>query len=131
MPRRILIVEDESLIGWSMANALGRAGYDPKVVECGEEAVEAVRGGGIDLLISDYHLPRMGGLDLATRVKEIAPFLPVVMLCADEELCGAGIASAGEIDYFIDKPFQLNDIVTLVRGIFESSILIKSPGLEN
>jgi DNA-binding NtrC family response regulator len=131
MPRKILIVEDESLIGWSMASALGRAGYDPRVVECAEDAVEVIRGGGIELLISDYRLPRMGGLDLAVRVKEISPTLPVIMLCADEELCGAGIASAGEIDYFIDKPFQLNDIVTLVGGILESSILIKSPGHEN
>jgi DNA-binding NtrC family response regulator len=119
MPHRILIVEDESLIGWSMANALGRAGYNPEVVECAEDAVEKIRGGGIELVISDYRLPRMGGLDLAARVKEISGTLPVIIISADEELGPEEIDSTRKIDYFIDKPFNLNDIVTLVGDILD------------
>ena len=122
MPRRILIVEDESLIGWSMASALGRAGYEPMVVECAEDAVEKIRNGGFDLVISDYRLPRMGGLDLAARVKKISRSLPVIIISADEEIDSTEIASTREIDYFIDKPFNLNDIVTLVSGILDPRI---------
>lgn len=130
MAHRILIVEDESLIGWSMANALGRAGYDAEVVECGEDAVEKIRGGGIELVISDYRLPRMGGLDLAARVKEYSRSLPVIIISSDEEMGSAEIDSTRGIDYFIDKPFNLNEIVTLVGDILEphGSNLIKSPG---
>jgi len=119
MAHRILIVEEESLIGWSMANALGRAGYAPEIVECAEEAVEKVRRGGIELVISDYRLPRMGGLDLAARVKEISGTLPVIIISADEELGSAKIESTSQIDYFIDKPFNLKEIVTLVGDIFD------------
>jgi DNA-binding NtrC family response regulator len=133
MSHRILIVEDESLIGWSMANALMRAGYEPEVVACGEDAVEKVLGGGIELVISDYRLPRMDGLDLAARVKEISHTLPVIIISADEELGAAEIDSSSGIDYFIDKPFNLNEIVTLVGDILEpsSSNLIKHSGPEN
>lgn len=133
MSHRILIVEDESLIGWSMANALGKAGYEPEVVECGEDAVEKIRGGGIELVISDYRLPRMDGVDLATRVKEISRTLPVIMISADEELGTEEIDPDRSIDYFVDKPFNLHEIVTLVGNILDppASNLIKSRNPEN
>ena len=132
MSHKILIVEEESLIGWSMANALGRAGYESEVVECGEDAINKIRRGGIEVVISDFHLPRMGGLDLASRVKAISRSLPVVIIGADDEIGGIGSETAGTIDYLIEKPFNLNEIVTLVGEILEhsGSNLINSPGAD-
>jgi DNA-binding NtrC family response regulator len=128
MSHKILIVEEESLIGWSMANALGRAGYEPEVVECGEDAIEKIRAGGIELVISDYRLPRMDGFDLAASVKKISRSLPVIMISSDEEIPSAKADAATNVDYFIDKPFNLSEIVSLVSDILEHSgpNLIKS-----
>ncbi len=127
---KILIVEDESLIGWSMANALDRAGYATEVVDCGEDAVEKVRAGTFELVISDFRLPRMDGFDLAARLKKLSKALPVIMISAHEELESAEIDSSHGIDYFIEKPFNLNEIVTLVGTILDptGSELIKSNG---
>ncbi|HLF15066.1 MAG TPA: response regulator [Bacteroidota bacterium] len=118
---KILIVEDEPLIGWSMANALGRAGYDAEVVDCGEDAVDKIRRGDYELVISEFCLPRMDGLDLAARLKKISRALPVILISANEDLSGADIDSVQGIDYLIDKPFNLNEIVTLVGDILDRS----------
>jgi DNA-binding response OmpR family regulator len=132
-PHKILIVEDESLIGWSMANALGRAGYEPEVVDCGEDAVKKVTAGGYDLVISDFRLPRMDGLDLAARLKLVSHTLPVVMISSHEELGASEIDPSRGIDYVIEKPFNLNEIVALVGEILQaaSSDLRKSEGSDN
>ena len=133
MPHKILIVEDESLIGWSMANALGKAGYEPEVVQSGEDAVEKVRGGGIELVISDYRLPRMDGLDLASRVKAISGAVPVIIVSAEEEITNPGPGSVRSVDAMVGKPFNLAAIVTLVGEMLNSSPsdVRKSPVPEN
>ena len=115
---KILIVEDESLIGWSMANALGKAGYDPEVVECGEDAVERVRRGGYGLVISEFRLPGIDGFDLAAKLKRISGGLPVVIISAHEDLGSAEFDTVKGIDRFIEKPFNLNDLVRLVKDFF-------------
>ena len=74
----------------------------------------------------------MDGLDLAARLKKISHALPVIMISAHEELESAEIDSAQGIDYFIEKPFNLNEIVALVGTILDptGSELIKSNGSE-
>lgn len=128
--RDILIVEDDSLIGWSMARALGTAGYNPVVVDCGESAMEKIRGGGYECVISDFRLPGMDGLDLAGRVKEISASIPVILLTSHEELSPDDVDSRGGVDYVIEKPFNLSEIVRLVGVIVRpgSSNLIKGSG---
>lgn len=131
LPRRILIVEEESLIGWSMANALRRAGFDPEVVDCGEVAVERVRSGGIDLVISDSRLPGIDGLNLAAKVKAMARALPFIIIGSREEQ-GPAETDAG-IDHFIEKPFNVREIVVLVGEILQpaDSNLRNTPSPEN
>lgn len=130
--RNILIVEDDSLIGWSMANALGRAGFNPVVVECGEAAIEQVRGGSYQCIISDFRLPGMDGIDLAGRVKALSDSLPIIIISAHEEISADQLESALEIDYFVEKPFNLAEIVNLVQMVTgpENPNLITGSGSE-
>jgi two-component system nitrogen regulation response regulator GlnG len=130
---KILIVEDESLIGWSMANALGKAGYDPEIVDCAEAALEKLSRGCYRLVISEFRLPRMDGLDLAARIREISGPLPVVIISAHEDLGSAELDTAIGIDRCIEKPFNLNDLVDLVGEILHTapSNLRTSHGPEN
>jgi len=118
--KKILIVEDEALLGWSMANALGRAGYDPDVVECGEDALRKFNEGPVDLVISDYHLPGMDGLELAVRIKTISGRTPLVLAIEHGEESLEEVGKSRMVDYFVEKPFNLNFMVSLVRKILNS-----------
>jgi two-component system response regulator HydG len=111
---KILIVEDESLIVWSMVNALGKAGYDSDVVECGEDAVDKFTAGGYDLVISDIRLPRMDGIDLAGKIKSLSSGTPVVIISGHEELEDRDVASSRTVDRCLEIPFNVNDLVDLV-----------------
>ena len=64
LPRspRILIVEDEKLIGWSIANVLHKLGYDTAVITCGKRAKEILHTTEFDFVITDLHLPAFSGL---------------------------------------------------------------------
>ncbi len=103
-----------------MANALGRAGYPTEVVDCAEDALERIRKGGYDLVISDLRLPGMNGPDLASRIYGISGKIPVILIGAREELGVGGIDSSCP-DYFIEKPFNLNEIVAIVGAILKST----------
>lgn len=111
----ILIVEDESLIGWSVANTLKRAGYRVSVVESGEEALERINSTQFDLIITDFKLPKISGFEVATYVKSIYPKIPVVMMSAYEESKTLLTMFTNKIDYYIQKPFTLSEIQTIVR----------------
>ncbi|MDI6767274.1 MAG: response regulator [Bacteroidota bacterium] len=112
---KVLIVEDESLIGWSVANTLKRAGYRVTVVETGEEALEIINSTQFDLIITDFKLPKISGFEVATHLKTIYPKVPVVMMSAYEESRAMLSMFKPKIDYFIQKPFDMSEIATIVR----------------
>ncbi len=117
---KILIVEDETLLGWSIANALERAGYEPDVVGCGEDALRKINDGSVDLVISDYHLPGMDGLELAVRIKTISRRTPLVLAIEHGEDSLEELGKSKMVDYFVEKPFKLTFMVSLVREILDS-----------
>ncbi|HLB00232.1 MAG TPA: response regulator [Bacteroidota bacterium] len=118
---KILIVEDESLIGWSMANALKRAGYEPEVVECADDALREMAAGHYDLVISDNRLTGMGGMELAIRMKTISRHTPLVLVAAGEDPGLEDLERSEMVDFLVEKPFKLNEMVALVGSILDSA----------
>lgn len=103
-----------------MANALTRAGYNPDVVECGEDALRKITEGAVDLVISEYHLPGMDGLEFAVRLKTISGRTPLVLAVDHGDDALEDLGKSKMVDYFVEKPFNLNLMVSLVRKILES-----------
>lgn len=113
----ILIVEDESLIGWSVANTLKKAGYRVTVVESGEEALEIINLIKFDLIVTDFKLPKISGIAVAANVKCKYPTVPVVLMSAYEECKTLIDHFARNIDYYIQKPFDMSEMATIVRRL--------------
>jgi len=111
---RILIVEEDSLLGWSMANALKKAGYDADLVETADEGLRKIRGTDYDLAISDYNLPEMDGREFAIRLKTISRRTPLVMVTLHDEPGIDDLDQAEMVDYFVEKPVNLGRLVALV-----------------
>jgi two-component system cell cycle sensor histidine kinase/response regulator CckA len=112
----ILLVEDERPVRSTVRRLLERHGYRVLEAANGLDALELVtsRAGEINLVLSDMVMPGMGGTELAGRVREIAPKLPVLLMTGYTE---EAITRAGERpldEHIIEKPFTLTTMLQKV-----------------
>ncbi|MBT9371084.1 PAS domain-containing protein [Rhizobium sp. CSW-27] len=109
---RVLLCEDEALIRISTADYLQDFGMT--VVEAGSarEALDAVDGAAIDILVTDVHLPDMNGLDLLRRMRESHPDLPVIFATGDMHVPGSeGLTKAT----LVTKPYDYDVLARRIR----------------
>ncbi len=103
--RRVLIVDDERDMAESCAFFLTRAGYEAVTAFSGEEAVARLARESFALVITDLRMPRLSGLDLIERVREVDPDVEVLVITGFPEVDTAVAAMRqGVLDY-IAKPF--------------------------
>jgi signal transduction histidine kinase len=110
--KTILIVDDEAIIRDLCAKAL--RGY--QVVEAidGIEALQIFEQGGIDVILTDVMMPRMGGIELLKRLKEIEPTIVVIVMTGFAEKDIILNALKADADDFITKPLNLLQLKTAV-----------------
>lgn len=114
-PMRVLLVEDDELLGSGICDALERTRYTVEWVRDGAQALEALRGSGVDLAVLDLGLPRMDGMEVLRRAREAGVTTPVLVLSArDTTLQRIGGLDAGADDY-LTKPFDLDELMARIR----------------
>jgi len=112
---RILLVDDDELVLETHSEVLGAGGHCVVPVSTGAEALEQCRAGKFDLVITDLSMPGISGLELATRLKELDPDLPVILLSgwAVQEL-EEKVKQAG-VDHILVKPCLMEDLLNVVQ----------------
>jgi two-component system phosphate regulon response regulator PhoB len=117
--KRILIVEDEQPIREMVGFALGNAGYDVQEAADAREAQLLVASGLPDLILLDWMLPGISGIDYARRLKkeELTREIPIIMLTArtEEEDKVQGLESGA--DDYITKPFSPRELLARIRAV--------------
>ncbi|MDR6818303.1 PAS domain S-box-containing protein [Neorhizobium sp. 2083] len=114
LPIAVLLVEDEALIRISTADFLQDSGMT--VIEAGtaNEALAEVGGQAIDILVTDVHLPEMSGLQLALKLRETLPRLPVIFATGDRNVPGSeGLGDTA----LITKPYDYELLTTRIRSM--------------
>jgi len=116
VPGHVLIVEDDELIGSSLARALEAGEYQVEVVGTVTAAEQAVARWAPDLVLCDLGLPDGDGLGLIERLRGEHPQLPVLVLTArDEEADVVAGLSSGAVDY-VTKPFRLAELLARIAA---------------
>lgn len=110
---RILIVDDEPLIRWSLAERLHQDGYTVLEASTGREAMEHFRN-GVDLVLLDYRLPDSDGLSVLRRLSSADPTVPVILLTASSGVDAAGEAIAAGAHSLASKPFCVERVARVV-----------------
>ena len=120
---RVLIVEDEKLIRWSLRQKFETRRFVVTGVENGEQALKAIDGGTFDLVMLDYKLPDMTGLDILRKIRETDDDVVVIMMTAYSSIESAVDAiKLGAHDY-ITKPFDMDDLLRTVDKALETTQL--------
>jgi len=113
-PRTILVVDDDALVAAGTAMMLEDLGHSAVIAGSAEEALEIVgTDGAIDLVLTDYAMPGMNGLDLAARLRAERPRLRVALATGHAEL------PVAETDWLprINKPYGQRDLASLVARL--------------
>jgi CheY-like chemotaxis protein len=118
--QRILYVDDEKELAGIGKRRLERLGYQVVVMVDPVDALELFRseGGSFDAVVSDYLMPQMNGLQLATALSRIRPEVPVVLLTGFVDHLPEETIRAAGVDEILQKPATTRDLVeALVRAM--------------
>ena len=112
---RLLLVEDDELLGAGIEDALTRARYTVEWVRSGPLALAALEQHGFDAVVLDLGLPGMDGLEVLRRARAAGSLTPVLILSARDAVAQrvAGL-DAGADDY-LAKPFDVDELLARVR----------------
>ena len=120
---KIMVVDDEHLIRWSLEQNLKKQGYEVCTAGTGEDALRLAREEQPELVLLDYHLPGINGLEVLQRLKEIDEDVLVIMVTAQGGLeTAVNTMRHGAYDY-INKPFNLDEMALVIRKALETSEL--------
>ena len=119
--KTILVADDESHILHVVSLKLRNAGYRVLTAHDGQEALEAAQQERPDLLITDYHMPQLSGLELCRRLKQDPklPQIPVIMLTARGYHLEPQDTEQSGILKMLSKPFSPRQLLVMVTEVLE------------
>ena len=113
---RVLLVDDEPAIRRALRTPLNEMGFHTTEASRGEEALHLVQSQTFDVVLLDVNMPGMGGMKTLTRLRSIAPRLPILMLTVvDGEEEKVEALESGADDY-ITKPFNIRELAARIRA---------------
>jgi two-component system, OmpR family, KDP operon response regulator KdpE len=117
---RIVVVDDEPQITRVLRTSLNAQGYDIRVANDGETALEIMKDFTPDLVITDLAMPNMNGIELCRRLREISQVPILVLSVRGEERSKIEALDSGADDY-ITKPFSTGELLARVRAALRRS----------
>jgi DNA-binding NtrC family response regulator len=122
---KILVVEDERSMRDLLALMLRKEKYDVDTAESAEAATERMAGGGeFDLVITDISMPGMSGLELLRHTRQLSRETEVILMTAFGSKQTAIEALNAGATYYVEKPFDLDEMKAVVRKTLEQKRLI-------
>lgn len=120
----ILIIEDEAVQRETLMGFLRKRGYEVKGAASGPEGLEQLRERPVDLILTDYRMPEMSGLEVLRAAKEINPEVAVVVITAYGTIGSAVEAMKEGAADFLTKPIDLDELEIVVKRALERQALI-------
>jgi len=113
--KSILVVEDEKLLNWSLAKSLSKWGFDVHPVFTANEAMAQLEKSGFDVILLDYQLPDLDGLQVARCIRKAQPNAIIFLVTAFQlnELA----VDAGLIDAYFNKPLDFQQLYQALVNI--------------
>lgn len=117
MKRRILVVEDDRTLRQALVFNLEREGYEARSAVDGEQALAAVRDGGLDLVLLDLMLPGMSGMEVLRTMRGDGIDTPVVILSAKGGEIDRVVGLKVGADDYVAKPFSRPELLARIETV--------------
>ena len=114
-PPHILVVDDEPQITRVLRTSLSAQGYDIRVANSGEMALEIMKDWSPNMIITDLSMPSIDGIQLCRQVRAVSQVPILVLSVRDKEHQKVEALDAGADDY-VTKPFGMNELLARVRA---------------
>ncbi|RDB42550.1 nitrogen regulation protein NR(I) [Halomonas sp. DQ26W] len=112
---RVAVVDDDRAIRWVLERALAQPDLDVECIERADLALSRLLDDPPDVLVTDIRMPGIDGLDLMSRVRDVHPDLPVIVMTAHSDLDSAVASYQGGAFEYLPKPFDVDEALALVR----------------
>jgi len=120
MANKILVIDDEEIVGESLRKIFSREDYEIETAYNGQEGIRKARSESFDLMIVDLKMPDISGLDVISAIKEEQPDAMIIMITGYSAVDSAVRAlKTGAFDY-IPKPFTPDEISAVVESALET-----------
>jgi two-component system, OmpR family, response regulator len=123
---RVLLVEDDVLVGDAVRRALAGAGFAVDLVATADTARAALQADEFDLLVCDIGLPREDGLHFVRSLRQRGQSLPILMLTARDALTDRVSALDLGADDYLTKPFQPAELIARARALIRRANAVAS-----
>jgi len=118
----VLIVDDEESILSFLETIVEKEGYTVFTAMSGEQALKIFAEHPCDLLICDYQLPGMTGLEVIMEAKKTAPDIAsIIMTGVGSEQTFIDSITLGKVDFYLPKPFSLNEVKTVISVVLKEA----------
>ena len=108
---RVLVVDDEPSMAEMLADGLSDRGFEAEAIGSGARALERVKEGGVDALVTDLRMPDVDGIELCARSRAAAPDVPVLVMTAYGAIDTAMESIRQGAYHYLTKPFKLDELV--------------------
>lgn len=115
--RRILIVEDETAAASTLAEFLETFGYETRIADNGQEAIDLCEQDRFDLVLTDIRMPVLDGWHLVSRLQELCPQVPVVMMSGHAGPDVAVRKAELPVKALLMKPLDLREVLATVERL--------------
>lgn len=117
--KKILVVDDEEILRMLITETLEFEGYQIVEAEDGRVGYEKMIDENFDLIILDYMMPHMTGMDVLEKVYSLELNIPIIMLTAKSQQADRDLAHQYGASHFMAKPFSPAELVRLVQSILQ------------
>jgi DNA-binding response OmpR family regulator len=117
----LLVVEDDENISTMINEHFSRVGYNVKTAEDGLAGVQAALNDHPDVVVLDLMLPKMDGLAVCREIREKAPYIPILMLTAKDDVVDKVLGLEMGADDYITKPFSLRELEARIKSVLRRS----------
>ena len=120
-PRRLLIIDDDSMVRETVVNLLRAAGHSVVEADGGAAGFARLTETPIDCVLTDLGMPEMTGWDVARAVRALYPNLPIILLTGWGEQAAGEADQQGLVDGVLGKPVRLEELLRVIRELTERS----------
>ena len=123
MKEKVLVVDDEKLIRWTLKENLGKIGYEVVEAENGSEALKVFSAALPDLVLLDVHLPDTSGIEVLKSLKNIDKDVPIIIVTAFGNIQTAVDSMKFGAHDFVEKPFEIEKLQIVMEKALENAFL--------